>query len=76
MKTWRLITYNIHKGLHPFRNLDVIERVKLSLRESRADFLLLQEVVGERRHSRTQVENQLMRLADKRWRHHAYGKNA
>src|SRR4051812_45985770 len=41
-KTWRLITYNIHKGVAPFRSLDVIDRVRLSLKESRADFLLLQ----------------------------------
>lgn len=76
MKTWRLITYNIHKGVHPFRNLSVIERVRLSLLESHADFLLLQEVVGEHRLTRTKVESQLAHLADDRWPHHAYGKNA
>lgn len=75
MKTWRLITYNIHKGVPPFRSLSVIERVRLSLKESRADFLLLQEVVGEHV-SRKKVQSQLEHLSDKRWPHHAYGKNA
>jgi endonuclease/exonuclease/phosphatase family metal-dependent hydrolase len=75
-KTWRLITYNIHKGVAAFGSLSVINRVKLSLVESKADFLLLQELVGERREKRAEVENQLNTLADKRWPHHAYGKNA
>jgi endonuclease/exonuclease/phosphatase family metal-dependent hydrolase len=75
MKTWRLVTYNIHKGIHPFRNLSVIERVRLSLKESKADFLLLQEVVGEHV-SRAKIVSQLEHLADSRWPYHAYGKNA
>jgi endonuclease/exonuclease/phosphatase family metal-dependent hydrolase len=76
MKTWKLITYNIHKGVGPFRSLSVVDRVKLSLRESDSDFLLLQEVVGERQLESAQVERQLEALADKRWPYHAYGKNA
>jgi endonuclease/exonuclease/phosphatase family metal-dependent hydrolase len=76
VKTWRLVTYNIHKGVAPFRSMDVIERVRVSLKESEADFLLLQEVVGERKLKRAQVENQLESLADQRWPYHAYGKNA
>lgn len=75
-KTWRLITYNIHKGVAAFGKLSVIERLKLGLVESRADFLLLQELVGERKVKRAEVESQLEVLADKRWPHHAYGKNA
>ncbi len=76
MKTWRIITYNIHKGVTPFRSLGVIERVLLSLKESEADFLLLQEVMGERKTKRSVVESQLESLADKRWPYHAYGRNA
>lgn len=76
MKTWKLVTYNIHKGVGPFRSLSVVDRVKLSLKESESDFLLLQEVVGERQLERAQVERQLEALADKRWPYHAYGKNA
>lgn len=75
-KTWRLITYNIHKGVAPFRNMDVIERLRLSLKESQADFLLLQEVVGEGKLKQTQVQTHLESLADQRWPFHAYGKNA
>ena len=75
MKTWRVITYNIHKGVHPFRNLSVIERVALSLKASKADFLLLQEVVGEHLSER-KMRSQLEHLSDERWPHHAYGKNA
>jgi endonuclease/exonuclease/phosphatase family metal-dependent hydrolase len=76
MKTWRLITYNIHKGVAPFRNLSVIDRVRLSLKESDADFLLLQEVVGERHWPQAKVERHLESLADEKWPYHAYGKNA
>ena len=76
MKTWRLITYNIHKGVAPFRKLSVIDRVRLSLKESEADFLLLQEFVGERQLSRSKTERHLEALADERWPYHAYGKNA
>ena len=76
MKKWRLITYNIHKGVAPFRNLSVIDRVRLSLVESKANFLLLQEVVGERQLTRSKVERHLENLADESWPYHAYGKNA
>lgn len=76
MKKWRLITYNIHKGTGPFGKLSMIERVRLSLVESKADFILLQEVVGERRESAKKVTRHLEDLADERWPHHAYGKNA
>ncbi|MGZ3695826.1 MAG: endonuclease/exonuclease/phosphatase family protein [Bdellovibrionota bacterium] len=76
MKTWRLITYNIHKGVGPFGKLSMIDRVRLSLIESKADFLLLQEVVGERKESEKKFTRHLEDLADERWPHHAYGKNA
>lgn len=76
MKTWRLITYNIHKGVAPFQKLSVVDRVRLSLKESNADFLLLQEVVGERNLGRQKIERHLEELADERWPYHAYGKNA
>jgi endonuclease/exonuclease/phosphatase family metal-dependent hydrolase len=75
MKKYRLITYNIHKGIHPLRSLNVIDRLRIALVESRADFLLLQEVVGERK-ERAKVERQMEALADERWPYHAYGKNA
>lgn len=75
-KTWRLLTYNIHKGVAPFRKLSVIDRLRLSLKESDADFLLLQEFVGERQLSRSKVERHLEALADERWPYSAYGKNA
>lgn len=75
MKNWRLITYNIHKGVAPFKGLSVVDRVKLSLVESEADFVLLQEV-GEKHSSRSKVEKHLEELADKRWQYSAYGKNA
>lgn len=76
MKNWRLITYNIHKGVAPFRKMSVIDRVRLSLVESKADFLLLQEVVGERLESTKKITRQMEDLADHSWPHHAYGKNA
>lgn len=76
MKTYRLITYNIHKGVAPFRNLSVIDRVRISLVESKADFLLLQEVVGENSETPGKVLRHLEDLADEKWPHHAYGKNA
>lgn len=75
MKNFRLITYNIHKGVAPFKGMSVLDRVRLSLMESEADFLLLQEI-GEKRLSRSKVESHLETLADKRWQYSAYGKNA
>jgi endonuclease/exonuclease/phosphatase family metal-dependent hydrolase len=56
--------------------MSVIDRVRLSLVESQADFLLLQEVVGERQEPQKKVVRHLEALADERWPHHAYGKNA
>jgi endonuclease/exonuclease/phosphatase family metal-dependent hydrolase len=56
--------------------MGVIDRVRLGLKESEADFLLLQEVVGARRLKRAKVENHLESLADERWPFHAYGRNA
>lgn len=75
MKKWKLITYNIHKGVGPFGRLSVVDRVKVGLRASDADFLLLQEVEGEHL-DRPKVQQHLEALADERWPHHAYGKNA
>ena len=76
MKTYRLITYNIHKGVAAFKNLSVIDRIRIALKESDADFLLLQELVGERQHKASKVEKHLEILADTRWPYSAYGKNA
>ncbi|RZA06053.1 MAG: EEP domain-containing protein [Proteobacteria bacterium] len=76
LKTFRLLTYNIHKGVAPFRKLSVIDRLRISLKESEADFLLLQEFVGERQLSRSKTERHLEALADERWPYSAYGKNA
>jgi endonuclease/exonuclease/phosphatase family metal-dependent hydrolase len=75
MKSKRLVSYNIHKGFDPFGRSIGIEPMKKALIESGADFLLVQELVGER-FKGNQIEKQLELLADQRWPHQAYGKNA
>jgi endonuclease/exonuclease/phosphatase family metal-dependent hydrolase len=75
MKTKRLVSYNIHKGFDPFGRSIGIEPMKKALIECGADFLMVQELVGER-FKANQIEKQLEMLADERWPHQAYGKNA
>lgn len=81
MITLRVLTYNIHKGLHHLRSDLILESIRDTLRQSHADVLFLQEVVGEHREYEKHFNNwplvpQFEYLADEVWSHYAYGKNA
>ena len=58
-----------------------LEKIRNSLRESNANVVFLQEVVGENTRQRKRISawpdsNQMEFLADSVWEHYAYGKNA
>ncbi len=82
VERFRIITLNIHKGFAAGgpRRL-VLSSIRDLLRDSGANVVFLQEVVGaNHRHKRRlrhwPRETQLEYLADTVWPHHAYGKNA
>lgn len=78
---FKLLTYNIHKGFSLFNREFILHDLREKIRESNADFVLLQEVVGENLIHAEKISNwpsepQLEFLADSIWPHHHYGKNA
>ncbi|MDX1490169.1 MAG: endonuclease/exonuclease/phosphatase family protein [Pseudohongiellaceae bacterium] len=77
----RILSLNIHKGFATGPKRLVLSRIRELLRESEADIVFLQEVVGanakhEKRLDNWPDQSQLEFLADSVWTHHAYGKNA
>ncbi|GIL18656.1 MAG: endonuclease/exonuclease/phosphatase [Oligoflexia bacterium] len=77
----RILSYNIHKGFHSFGVKFVLHEIRQALRETKADILLLQEVVGENKNHQKNLkdwpsEAQFEFLADSVWSHYSYGKNA
>lgn len=77
----RVLSYNIHKGFTPANLEFVLSEMKLSIEQSAADLVFLQEVVGEHAGHAEAIEgwpvaSQFEFLADKLWPHFAYGKNA
>ena len=81
MTRFRILTYNIHKGFQHLRSSLVIDSIRASLRQSQADILFLQEVIGEHRGHEAKLNGwplvpQFEYLADSVWPHYAYGKNA
>lgn len=74
MKSFRLISYNLHKGLDPIGRSIGMGPIKAALKTLSPDFLLVQELAEK--HHETIREIQLEELADASWKHHAYGKNA
>ena len=79
---FRVVTYNLHKGFSGSRpRRFVLHQMRHALAGLDADFVLLQEVLGEHRgHARRErewpEEPQFEFLADSLWPHHAYGRNA
>ncbi|MFN7262943.1 MAG: endonuclease/exonuclease/phosphatase family protein [Pseudobdellovibrionaceae bacterium] len=77
----KTLSYNIHKGFNVW-GLDLtLHKIKEALRETRADLLFLQEVVGEhqtwsKKYKDYPLQSQFEFLADQAWPHYAYGKNA
>lgn len=76
----RLLSYNIHKGFDLWGRF-TLENIRATLRQTQADLILLQEVVGEnakllRKFKSGANEKQFEYLADSMWPHFSYGKNA
>lgn len=81
MKPIRILTYNIHKGFTTGNLNFVLKNIKSSIRETNADIVFLQEVVGTHHVHSKKVKDwptapQFEFLADEVWPHFAYGKNA
>jgi endonuclease/exonuclease/phosphatase family metal-dependent hydrolase len=79
--SFRVLSYNIHKGFSQLNRKYLLEEIRHSIRLTNADILFLQEVVGRNdKHNNHHHENnddaQLEYLADTVWHHYAYGKNA
>lgn len=77
----KILSYNIHKGFTTWNRDFVLGRIRTALRETDADVLFLQEVLGQ--HNRmikhlpeSETRMQFEYLADSVWTHFAYGKNA
>lgn len=78
---FKVLTFNIHKGFSFRSSSFTLHLIKQQLRDTQADFLFLQEVLGEHAQFSRQVdawptESQFEFLADEVWPHFAYGKNA
>lgn len=81
MSSFRLLTYNIHKGFGVGNSQYVLDRIKESIQTVKADVVCLQEVLGHHKGHLSKVKNwptvsQFEFLADQTWSHFAYGKNA
>lgn len=77
----RILSLNIHKGFAMGPKRLVLHKIRECLRQSGANIVFLQEVVGANQKHQTNLsawpsETQLEFLADSVWHHHAYGKNA
>jgi len=71
-ETFKLLTYNIHRGLSAVKKRDILKQILMILELSGADIVCLQEVwqdVGLNEH-------QLEALCEAGWRHRLYGANA
>ena len=79
--SFKVLTYNIHKGFDRYNREFVLHRIKQQLSHEAVDAVLLQEIQGRHFHHETQISNwpqdsQFEYLADSIWPHFAYGKNA
>ena len=77
----RILTYNIHKGFSTGNRHFALPRLRDVLVEADADILLLQEVQGEHKqheidHANWPDGSHAEYIAEGRWPHLAYGKNA
>ncbi len=77
----KLLSYNIHKGFNSLGSIFILHQMKELLRESQADILCLQEIVGENQKHASEIDNwptetQFEFIADTHWEHFSYGKNA
>ena len=77
----KILSYNIHKGFTTWNRAFILEKIKMALRQTNADVLFLQEVLGHHNAARYRIPDhdtgiQFEYLAQEMWPHFAYGKNA
>ena len=77
----KIVSWNIHKGFNFANRSFILEHIRDLLRQTGADILFLQEVVGEnhkhaKNHANWPTQGQYEYLADQNWDFQAYGKNA
>jgi endonuclease/exonuclease/phosphatase family metal-dependent hydrolase len=81
MNSFKILTYNIHKGFTPQNKRFVLDEIRQAIRLTDADIVGLQEVLGSHsghgdKFSNWQAEAHFEYLADSVWPHNSYGKNA
>lgn len=81
MNSFKVLSYNIHKGFAAGNTKLVLDQIREQIREVGADIVLLQEVVGLNESHDKKIEtwpkvSQFEFLADSAWSHFAYGRNA
>jgi endonuclease/exonuclease/phosphatase family metal-dependent hydrolase len=74
----KILSYNIHKGFDWNNKNYFLQEMKEFIKQSRADIVFLQEVVGKNSKYVAQgmVDSQFEFLADQLWPHFSYGHNA
>ena len=81
VKTLRVLTFNIHKGIAPLNRSLILEQIRQAIRDVGADLVFLQEVIGaNERHAKKfdqwPDQTHYEFLADQIWSDYAYGQNA
>jgi endonuclease/exonuclease/phosphatase family metal-dependent hydrolase len=79
--TFKVLTYNIHKGFDLYNRQFVLHLIREQLRTVNVDIVFLQEIHGEHERHEARVDgwpevSQFEFLADQIWTHYAYGRNA
>jgi endonuclease/exonuclease/phosphatase family metal-dependent hydrolase len=71
-ENFKIVTYNIHRGLSTLRKRSIIEKLAKVMNSSAADILCLQEVFTPKMDTKPLLED----FAENIWAYRAYGKNA
>ena len=79
--TFKVLTYNIHKGFDLYNRQFVLHMIREQLHAVNVDIVFLQEIHGEHERHESRVDgwpevSQFEFLADQLWTHYAYGRNA
>ena len=79
--TFKILTYNIHKGFDMFNREFVLHQIRDQLRSADVDLVFLQEIHGQHNQHEARISgwpevSQFEFLADQIWHHYAYGQNA
>jgi endonuclease/exonuclease/phosphatase family metal-dependent hydrolase len=78
--SFRVFSYNIHKGFSGGRKRYTLDRMREAIRKLNPDLLFLQEVHGQHDRHQKNIKNwplgsQFEYLAEELWPHFSYGKN-